>query len=94
MSGSFPLTPTSTGGGSYARTYGEDHTGIVVASVIQLVNTYVAGTTCIFFNGVRLRLGISNDYIESSPATGRITLLGVYSAPGPTDIIIVDYDRA
>jgi hypothetical protein len=86
---------TSAGSGSlYTRTYGYDASTLVVGGVLTLPTAYVGGTLDVFFNGIRLRPGLSNDYVETSPAMGTITLLGVWASPSAVDVILVDYDRA
>lgn len=93
MSGQSPLYPVQPGSQYlYTRIYGEDHTGNSGAS-IALAFAYVPLRTSVFFNGVRLRSGSGNDFEETSPSGGTITLLGIWAAPGPTDVVLVDYDK-
>lgn len=93
MSGMIDLTPT-TPTTAAIQVFGEDHSGTVSGGKITTSYAYVPGTVRLYIQGVRLRSGSNNDYLESQPALGEITLLGQWASVGPSDAILVDYNRA
>lgn len=94
MSGSVKVTGGSTPSAAPVHVYGEDFTGRAVLGVLTTASPYLSGTVRAFINGVRLRAGSDNDYTETSPGAGTITLLGLWSTTGPTDVILIDYDKS
>ena len=92
MSGMIDVTdPTPTT--AAVQVFSEDHTGDVVGGVITLDYPYAPGTVRLYIQGVRLRPGADNDYLETQPTLGQVTLLDMWSEVGPSDVILVDYNR-
>jgi hypothetical protein len=85
-----------------ARVYGEVPSGLInsVNTVFTTSQDFVPGTETVYYNGVRQREGLSNDYVRSESGgigTGfdTITLaVAPRDRPGlrPDDVVIVDYD--
>lgn len=70
----------------YVETPNETPNG--VTTIFTVDNSYLAGTTEVSRNGLRLVLG--TDYTESNPATGQITFT---TAPSTGADILVSYNR-
>jgi len=92
MSGMLDLTPTVPTT-SAIMVFSEDHSGTVSGGKFNTQYAYAPGTVRLYIQGIRLRPGIDNDYIESQPALGEITLLGQWAEIGPSDAVLVDYNR-
>ena len=88
---------SSTGGGPTpsVRVWGEQPGGAIDGSNLTFVTAqkFQAGTEAVFLNGVRQRVGGSNDYTrsESVPAAG-LDLVVFTLPPRNGDVILVDYD--
>lgn len=92
------VSQTTTG----TRVYGEILTGAVngTNTVFTTVQDFVDGTDSVYFNGVRQREGIGNDYVRSESGgvgTGFDTItfaVAPKSRPGskPDDVVSIDYD--
>lgn len=79
------------GGGGSNSTYNEAPIGDIdgINTVFVTANNFVAGSTRVFYNGIRITLGSGKAYTES--ATNQITLS---FAPQSGDELILDYDIA
>ena len=76
---------TEPSGGGAAQVYGEIPSGTQNGTneTFTLANSFITGSTCVFRNGLRERLGVG--YTESSPTIVFTT------APMSNDVIEVDY---
>ena len=78
-----------------ARVWSEEPGGAIDGSNLTFVTAqkFQAGTEAVFLNGVRQRVGGSNDYTrsESVPAAG-LDLVVFTLPPRNGDVILVDYD--
>ena len=71
--------------------FNEIPTGAINGSntVYTLAAAYIATTTRVYLNGLRLLLGAGNDYTESG--SGQIT---INYAPESGDVLLVDYQQS
>jgi hypothetical protein len=60
-----------------------------VNKTFVLSANYIAGTTKVYMNGIRLTPGAEYDYVEAG--TNQITFT---NAPDPGDLIVVDYIKS
>ena len=78
-----------------ARVWSEEPGGAINGSNVTFATAqkYQAGTEAVFLNGVRQRVGGSNDYTrsESVPAAGFDQVVFAV-APRAGDVILADYD--
>ena len=57
-----------------------------VNTVFNLANTYTVGSTHVYLDGLRMRPGVTNDYVETIPQDITFNV-----APIPGQILLVDY---
>lgn len=96
------LTVSQTATASGTRVYGEDLAGLIndVNTVFTTAVDFVAGSEAVYFNGVRQREGVGNDYVRSESGgvgTGFDTITfaaAPRNRPGskPDDTVTIDYD--
>lgn len=74
--------------GAISKTSGQVPTGLVNGSnvIFQTGSSYIAGSLEVYKNGIRLKAGVGNDYIETSASTFTMA-----TAPITGTQIIVDY---
>jgi hypothetical protein len=85
-----------------ARVYGEALAGPInnVNTVFTTSQDFVPGTEAVYYNGVRQREGVTNDYVRSESGgigTGFDTITFAVaprnrSGPRVDDVVIIDYD--
>jgi hypothetical protein len=92
-------TPAGGGGGTFNFYQDSSATTALYGTLVGLLNdsntlftisqtSYVSGTLSVYKNGQQLTPGASNDWTETSPASGTFTLV---IAPSSTDVITVSY---
>lgn len=84
------------------RVYGEDLIGLINSAnvVFATSQSFVPGTEVVYFNGVRQREGVGNDYVRSESGgtgTGFDTItfaIAPRNRPGSksSDSVTIDYD--
>lgn len=80
--------PYASGGGS-SRIYNETPAGLLdgANTVFTTAGNFTAGTTAVFINGVRLKIGVAKDYTETG-----INQITLNFAPKSIHDILIDYD--
>lgn len=98
------LTVVETTTGTSTRIYGEVLAGTIngVNTVFTTANDFIAGSEAVYFNGVRQREGVGNDFVRSESGgigSGFDTITFAVPprsrlGPKPDDIVTIDYDPA